>query len=680
MEPREDEYARKFTFMSLFALLLLEEEEEWTGEEPITPSTQGSRCTRRCRWSTGMLFVVPVDLVVAALLVVEKGLRWWWWWWSRKESTLMSNPTYKSVYERSQLFENRAAMFEDKYKRMKTDFEAQKKSMTRRDRLEVKMKESLDTFETISSDMKIMLQGFKSGAETVLSAAGTRSSTPINPLSGFDFPKKPEREDKQNALLWWENCTAPNSGVSTASKGGKKSDVTPYPYVDEKGELVDYLEYRRCRTTIRDVLTRLQQQTPGILVAGWLSNSDTTKEAVMQAVYPKHPWLALADGHYKFHKLVSSVHSEAGRRIKSKVGAAQGGSETPAGSVKKEGHSSLVKREHSEDASCGGGESRPRKKAKAPAPEPDANLACVATAAAHQPEVIDLELASDVVSPRPEGYDFDDGLENSWQQELEYKAVPGSSTSEATLVITSNRGSSRTVLALEAGTSEPASSSKPFSTNKPTNWTPASLQEFTARNYQLAQRPPAPFVGAGFDDPLSAVTLSGVGTVPSHPTASPNPTVSYPTLSSAVRASMLPIDPDLTAGGPTQASADPQDSAEPKSPTVASALPSIANGFTEPPQLPPLPVQRATAKDKENRAPKARAAVGQGKFALHNYKKKDTGKAIYAHIWAAIDGNKKLKTSDFNAAWNALSSEAQSHYNNQVGQPGPLATNTAVGN
>ncbi|KAF6741287.1 hypothetical protein DFP72DRAFT_1181054 [Ephemerocybe angulata] len=294
--------------------------------------------------------------------------------------------------------------------------------------------------------------------------------------------------------------------------------------------------------------------------------------------------------------------------------------------------------------------------------------------------VIDLELASDVVSPRPEGYDFDDGLENSWQQELEYKAVPGSSTSEATLVITSNRGSSRTVLALEAGTSEPASSSKPFSTNKPTNWTPASLQEFTARNYQLAQRPPAPFVGAGFDDPLSAVTLSGVGTVPSHPTASPNPTVSYPTLSSAVRASMLPIDPDLTAGGPTQASADPQDSAEPKSPTVASALPSIANGFTEPPQLPPLPVQRATAKDKENRAPKARAAVGQGKFALHNYKKKDTGKAIYAHIWAAIDGNKKLKTSDFNAAWNALSSEAQSHYNNQVGQPGPLATNTAVGN
>ncbi|KAF6761078.1 hypothetical protein DFP72DRAFT_1062110 [Ephemerocybe angulata] len=301
-------------------------------------------------------------------------------------STLMSNPTYKSVYERSQLFENRAAMFEDKYKRMKTDFEAQKKSMTRRDRLEVKMKESLDTFETISSDMKIMLQGFKSGAETVLSAAGTRSSTPINPLSGFDFPKKPEREDKQNALLWWENCTAPNSGVSTASKGGKKSDVTPYPYVDEKGELVDYLEYRRCRTTIRDVLTRLQQQTPGILVAGWLSNSDTTKEAVMQAVYPKHPWLALADGHYKFHKLVSSVHSEAGRRIKSKVGAAQGGSETPAGSVKKEGHSSSVKREHSEDASCGGGESRPRKKAKAPAPEPDANLACVATAAAHQPE------------------------------------------------------------------------------------------------------------------------------------------------------------------------------------------------------------------------------------------------------------------------------------------------------
>ncbi|KAF6744496.1 hypothetical protein DFP72DRAFT_1094665 [Ephemerocybe angulata] len=564
-------------------------------------------------------------------------------------STLMSNPTYKSVYEQSQLFENRAAMFEDKYKRMKTDFEAQnRKSMTRRDRLEVKMKESLDTFETISSDMKIMLQGFKSGAETVLSAAGTRSSTPINPLSGFDFPKKPEREDKQNALLWWENCTAPNSGVSTASKGGKKSDVTPYPYVDEKGELVDYLEYRRCRTTIRDVLTRLQQQTPGILVAGWLSNSDTTKEAVMQAVYPKHPWLALADGHYKFHKLVSSVHSEAGRRIKSKVGAAQGGSETPAGSVKKEGHSSSVKREHSEDASCGGGESRPRKKAKAPAPEPDANLACVATAAAHQPEVIDLELASDVVSPRPEGYDFDDGLENSWQQELEYKAVPGSSTSEATLVITSNRGSSRTVLALEAGTSEPASSSKPFSTNKPTNWTPASLQEFTARNYQLA--------------------------------ASPNPTVSYPTLSSAVRASMLPIDPDLTAGGPTQASADPQDSAEPKSPTVASALPSIANGFTEPPQLPPLPVQRATAKDKENRAPKARAAVGQGKFALHNYKKKDTGKAIYAHIWAAIDGNKKLKTSDFNAAWNALSSEAQSHYNNQVGQPGPLATNTAVGN
>ncbi|KAF6754399.1 hypothetical protein DFP72DRAFT_898951 [Ephemerocybe angulata] len=330
------------------------------------------------------------------------------------------------------------------------------------------------------------------------------------------------------------------------------------------------------------------------------------------------------------------------------------------------------------------------------APEPDANLACIATAAA---QVIDLELASDVVSPRPEGYDFNDRLVNSWQQELEYRAVPGPSTSEATLVITSNRGSSRTVLALEAGTSEPASSSEPFSTHKPTNWTPASFQEFvgagfdeqpsavtlsgvgtvpfrpTAHTYQSSRsskpfstRKPTnwtpaslqEFVGAGFDEQLSAVTLSGVGTVPFHPTVLTYQSSRSSTLSSAVRASILPIDPYLTAGGPTQVSADPQDSAEPKSPTVASALPSIANGFTAPPQLPPLPVQRATDKDNENRAPKARAAVGQGKFALHNYKRKETGKAVYAHVWAAIDGNKKLKTSDFNDAWNALSSEAQS--------------------
>ncbi|KAF6748559.1 hypothetical protein DFP72DRAFT_916275 [Ephemerocybe angulata] len=481
-------------------------------------------------------------------------------------------------------------------------------------------------------------------------------------------------------------------------------------------EKVSKAEWKTCRETFRSKITELMRKDLSAVAKQWGGNGLSIKEQVQASIYSAHPWMAAAAGHYKLNKLAGLILGDHYERTLKKIQSeSSNGADVPV-KIKVEKRTQSLKREGSDEVMP-----PPSKKAKGSGKGKEK-----ATPLTEDDLVLDLivveETGSDAESgSKDTGGMFDDDFSaNSWVQEASV-TTPGK-VNFLTAVCPSATPSNTHHTPLIAASSPignlfQAATAPPATEHGTTPHTPAPAQaagpslasssstgsaEGSMQGW-VSLTTSSPFVKkAAHAQPWNVNKLAAWAQVGGKPPRTNSFGDTVPGLSDVTRFTNTDGSSTPSFKSYNSLSATVRNAAEnskPPAPTPAiddsvidpnlrkisfapasSAMPSISNGFSAPPELPAFPKKAEVTRGKENRptdtTTKPRARFGEGKFAIGNYKGKQSAKAFFALDWYAVKSNKGRSTGDFNRDWEDLPQDQKMIYKGR--EPAELAKAAAA--